>query len=419
MKQKNNSHEKDDEEDEEDIDGDNDDDDDDDAQAKESEMKSEDKLPEDGNAVAASLTGWDKIKAQVSFIMDDDQWALANPTPFVLAMSNIAPAISTIVIFTSSMILCVESLPQFYEASTNQDPPWYPLESSFVSFFSLEFILRLWAAPRKLYFLRQAMNIMDVLSVLPYYIELIFGQLPTPVDLRILRLLRVNKILRYFPGIRIIFQAFHASKAILFLCFVVLLISLILWSAVMYSVEREFGWFDVKKGQWMRKRTWGMTVIEERSPFQSIFHTMWWTITTMCTVGYGDEVPVSWGGKVVAGVAMLSGIFVLSLPTSVVGSNFLMLYKQLNAGNFSTEQQKIEPTSIKLLSMVDVMVEEGILSQSEAYYVQRMMWDEAYLKRLHWVYDACVLAPDVVTKKRRLANSLRDLISYSEEQNLS
>merc|ERR1719201_1187200 len=58
------------------------------------------------------------------------------------------------------------------------------------------------------------------------------------------------------------------------------------------------------------------------SPYQSILLTLWWAITTMTTVGYGDTIPVSNAGRLVGGLAMLGGIIMLALPTTVFGAQF-------------------------------------------------------------------------------------------------
>ena len=62
--------------------------------------------------------------------------------------------------------------------------------------------------------------------------------------------------------------------------------------------------------------------------FRSIPSTFWWAIVTMTTVGYGDAVPVTVAGKVVAGATMICGIIVIALPISVLGNNFTKLMQQ-------------------------------------------------------------------------------------------
>ncbi|OLQ08998.1 Potassium voltage-gated channel subfamily D member 3 [Symbiodinium microadriaticum] len=80
-------------------------------------------------------------------------------------------------------------------------------------------------------------------------------------------------------------------------------------------------------GAWLRVAADGLT--EELSPFTSIPGAFWWTIVTITTVGYGDQVPTSWVGKTVGSVAMLYGTVILGLPLFVVGATFGQEYNRL------------------------------------------------------------------------------------------
>jgi hypothetical protein len=88
-------------------------------------------------------------------------------------------------------------------------------------------------------------------------------------------------------------------------------------SAIMYFIER--GTFHKNDLTWYRTGKDGKL---EVSPFQSIVHSFWWSIVTLTTTGYGDAVPVTGPGKLVAALTMTCGILVIALPTSIIGSNF-------------------------------------------------------------------------------------------------
>ncbi len=98
---------------------------------------------------------------------------------------------------------------------------------------------------------------------------------------------------------------------------VYVLVILLASSALMFYIER--GTFDDSKLTWYRIGSDGKP---EPSPFQSIVHTFWWSIVTLTTTGYGDAVPVTGPGKLVAAITMACGLLVIALPTSIIGSNF-------------------------------------------------------------------------------------------------
>src|ERR1051325_3349552 len=98
---------------------------------------------------------------------------------------------------------------------------------------------------------------------------------------------------------------------------VYILVILLGSSALMFYFER--GSFHRSDMTWYRVGKDGNLEI---SPFQSIVHSFWWSIVTVTTTGYGDAVPITGLGKLVAAVTMTFGILVIALPTSIIGSNF-------------------------------------------------------------------------------------------------
>src|SRR4051812_11499110 len=96
-----------------------------------------------------------------------------------------------------------------------------------------------------------------------------------------------------------------------------ILVILLASSALMFFIER--GDFHRNDMTWYRIGKDGNLEI---SPYQSIVHSFWWSIVTLTTTGYGDAVPVTGPGKLVAALTMTCGILVIALPTSIIGSNF-------------------------------------------------------------------------------------------------
>src|SRR2546425_12120886 len=105
----------------------------------------------------------------------------------------------------------------------------------------------------------------------------------------------------------------------LFVISLYFLIVLFVSSALLYNLERGEK-FNQNEMRWYRIGENGHL---EPSPFQSIIHSLWWSIVTLTTTGYGDIVPITVPGKIIAGITMICGILVIALPTSIIGSNFI------------------------------------------------------------------------------------------------
>lgn len=163
------------------------------------------------------------------------------------------------------------------------------------------------------------MNIIDLLAILPYYIELIVdgnaSALAVIRVVRLLRIFRVFKVGKYSKNLKILVKTFAASLDGLYLLAFLVGLGLVLFSTALFYAEQVGQTFDPVNQVWIRDDG-------SESPFQSIIHTFWWCIVTMTTVGYGDMFPVTWLGKIIAGITMLTGVLVLAFPISVLGANF-------------------------------------------------------------------------------------------------
>lgn len=180
-----------------------------------------------------------------------------------------------------------------------------------VTLFSAEYILRVWTAVEmkryrhpitgRLKYMCSRMAVIDLLAILPFYIPALI-----PVDLRFLRalrlfrLLRLLKIGRYSKAMMIVGAIFRRKRPELTITFVIMFVLLIITASLMYYVEH-----DAQPGE-----------------FGSIPETLWWSICTLTTVGYGDVVPVTWLGKVCGGFIALLGIGMFALPAGILASGF-------------------------------------------------------------------------------------------------
>ena len=178
--------------------------------------------------------------------------------------------------------------------------------------FTFELLLRIIFCPRRRVFFRQLTNWIDILSVIPFYLRLIDPDGGPLADaLLMIRLLRLFRFFRLLYGLQILLHTLKASSYELGLLLLILLIPVILFSSIIYYIER--------------------TMDGLHTQFRSIPESFWWSLITMTTVGYGDIVPVTWVGKVIGGACSICGLLVVALPISIIGSNFNLYYAHAQA----------------------------------------------------------------------------------------
>lgn len=171
------------------------------------------------------------------------------------------------------------------------------LEWLFTAAFTAEYIARLICVERPVRYARSFFGIVDLLAILPAYIALLVPGLHALIDVRVLRLLRIFRILKLTAYIReylALMRALRASgRKILIFISTVCLITVLL-GTVMYVVEGP------------------------ESGFTSIPISIYWAITTITTVGFGDITPQTDLGRTVASFMMLLGWGILAVPTGIV-----------------------------------------------------------------------------------------------------
>lgn len=184
--------------------------------------------------------------------------------------------------------------------------PWlfHTLDWVLTIFFTLEFSLRLFCAREPRRYVRSFYGMVDLLSTIPLYVELVLPGMRFLLVLRVLRLLRVFRIFKLFRFIRErdeLIRALRASfyRISYFLFLMVLLVCII--GTVMFIVERR----------------------DPQSGFTSIPRSIYWTIVTITTVGYGDISPVTGLGRFLASVIMLLGYGIIAVPTGIVTSEVI------------------------------------------------------------------------------------------------
>jgi voltage-gated potassium channel len=233
--------------------------------------------------------------------------------------------------------------------------------------FTIEYLLRIWVtgehpaqrhlepAKARWRYIRSPAGIIDLLAILPFWFSFVL-----PTDLRVLlifRIMRFLKLARYSPGMRSLLDALYAERRALIGCFVIMLGTTLMAATAMHLVEQH----------------------AQPEKFGTIPDAMWWAIVTLGTIGYGDVVPVTMLGRVVAGATIFGGLIMIALPVGIIATAFaeeihrrdfvvtwgmvarVPLFAELNAGEIADilrlmRAQTVEPG--------DVIVRRGDIAHS-------------------------------------------------------
>ncbi|XP_061603041.1 potassium voltage-gated channel subfamily S member 3b [Cololabis saira] len=242
--------------------------------------------------------------------------------------SKIIAVASLSLVLTSIVAMCVHSMPDFQRVDDNErpieDPVLTVLEEICIACFSAEFIIRLIVAPSRMKFLGNPLNIIDVASILPFYATLALETADEETAeenedlenvgrvvqiLRLMRVLRILKLARHSIGLRALGATVRHSYHEVGLLILFLSVGISIFSALIYFAEKE----------------------EEHTDLGSIPSGWWWATITMTTVGYGDMVPVTLAGKLVATLCIICGLLVVALPISIIFNKFSKYYQRNKA----------------------------------------------------------------------------------------
>lgn len=174
---------------------------------------------------------------------------------------------------------------------------FYFTEWFFTLVFTVEYFLRLFSARRASRYAVSFYGIVDLLSVIPTYLNLILAGSAYLLIIRILRILRIFRVLKLMVYTReadVLIRSLLASrrKILIFLCSVATLV--IIFGSLMYVIEGE------------------------ENGFTSIPRSVYWAVVTLTTVGYGDIAPKTSLGRFVACLVMLLGYSIIAVPTGIV-----------------------------------------------------------------------------------------------------
>jgi len=193
---------------------------------------------------------------------------------------------------------------------TRYRPAFRVFEIFSVGVFTVEYLARVWSCidqaevrhrtpiVGRLRYIASPLALVDLAAILPFYLSLYLA-----VDLRFLRglrLLRLFKLARYSPALGALLDVMRKEADTLLAAFVVLFILLMISAAGIYVLEHNV----------------------QPESFGSIPASMWWAIVTLTTLGYGDVVPVTTGGKILGGFMGVLGVGMIAMPAAILASGF-------------------------------------------------------------------------------------------------
>jgi voltage-gated potassium channel len=199
-----------------------------------------------------------------------------------------------VAILLSVLIVTLESVQQL-KASFGVIFFW--AEIAFTLFFTVEYFLRIYSAPRPAKYIFSFFGLVDLLAIIPTYFSLFFSGAYALLIIRVLRLLRVARIFkltRFISEGEVLSKALKASVTKILVFIGAVLSIVVIVGAIMYLVEGPENGFD------------------------NIPISIYWTIVTLTTVGYGDIAPGTALGKFLASIVMIMGYGIIAVPTGIV-----------------------------------------------------------------------------------------------------
>jgi len=212
-----------------------------------------------------------------------------------------------ILIITNVIAAIFESEPNYHEKYLVE---FAVFEFISLSIFCVEYFLRLWCCVEskaythlshtkaRIKHVFSPIALIDLIAILPFIIAMFFS-----IDLRSLRLIRVLRLLKlthYFKGFNIFIAVITKELKSITAAMMVMVFLIVIAASLMHAVEGKI----------------------QPETFGSILRSLWWSVVTMTTVGYGDVVPVTPIGKVIATIIMLIGVGLVALPAGMLAARF-------------------------------------------------------------------------------------------------
>lgn len=208
-------------------------------------------------------------------------------------------------IVLSLISFSIETLPDL-SPTTRNVLAW--VERLTVFLFTIEYITRIVVASSRARYIFSFFGVVDLLAILPFYLALGID-FRSVRAFRLLRLFRLAKLARYSHAVRRLHRAVLIAKEELVLFASVAAVLIFVSAVGIYHFERD----------------------AQPEQFASVFHSTWWAVVTLTTVGYGDVYPVTAGGRAFTFVVLVLGLGVVAFPAGLIASALSKAREEENA----------------------------------------------------------------------------------------
>ncbi|XP_065056485.1 potassium voltage-gated channel subfamily A member 6-like [Rhopilema esculentum] len=294
-------------------------------------------------------------------------WQLFS-SPDSSIFAKIITIIGIFALALSIVITCAETLPSLMhpksEGYIKVKQIIYVMNHGCYVWFTIEFFVRFLSCSNKMQFFKSPLNWIDLLAIIPFYLQLIIESQTqmTPLSIlkafRIFRIARILKVSRYSRGMRALIYTLFASRHELGLLFFILIIATVVSAALTYYAE----------------------INEPDSFLHTIPDALWWSINTITTVGYGDSYPVTTFGKALGGFFSIFGTILIGLPIFCLVSNFLELWDSIRDKSSEDENG----TALKTATNIPAVQNYAQIEKKSPYLERRSPYLEKrspYLER--------------------------------------
>lgn len=205
------------------------------------------------------------------------------------------------------------------------------LELITIIIFTIEYILRVWTADllfldksygrAVLAFVFSLYGLIDFLTFFPYYLPIVFPMGAVAFRMfRVIRIFRLFRVNAQYDAFNVIINVLNDKKNQIISSVCMILIFMMAASLCMYSLEHE----------------------AQPEQFANAFSGLWWSVSTLLTVGYGDIYPVTTMGKIMAIVISFLGVGMVAIPTGIISAGFVEQYTKLRMMAFHSEEHELK-----------------------------------------------------------------------------